>query len=833
MTVETTASTPSAPPPVSPPPSTDWRRFFSGFGEFLLFFMAIVLPAITLVVEWGTGICGDTFFDPIPTPLQILLVALVPAANALAWFGLRQGWGGGRLRTLGVLNGAALAIALVYAILYLPLAPFALLALLMVWWYFGAGFIGLLPLSPLGAFIAGLVLRRRLIRAYCPAGARTLPCIRLGFVAGVVALIAAGSLEIATVAGLRMAGSRSSEMRSRGVSLLRRLGREDTVLSIAHGRSSFYDTMYGEWFAFDGEKPNQEKARLIYFLMTGRDSRHVKPRSNLRGLFGRGRAVSEDFEWDDQQGGTRVGGILKGLYLDSSRLDGTLDGDAATGYLEWTMTFRNESEWGQREARATVALPPGAVVSRLTLWINGEEREAAFGGRGVVREAYQKVVRARRDPVLVTTCGPDRLLVQCFPVEPKGGTMKMRLGLTVPLQPETGKPTRWSLRLPVVLERNFRIDAEKAQDVWIESRSVLRAVQEGSGATLSDIQSEGVWRVQGRLTEAGLWSPGAYLEVEGGTGEAWCLDTTGGETAVVQQTVTATAPGPGAVVLVVDGSAAMAGPIKGVAEAVKEIPEGTRFDTMLIGDDVPARPVLEPATRESLKAAADAIGRFECVGGRGSVRALEEAWDAVLASGVPGAVIWVHGSQPVALDSPEGLKQRFERMPNGPQLLILQTAPGADKVTEEMDGVAGVRLLPPHSDPAIPLGALFRSWKPDSGSRHVKRTREAGAREGAGKNTSDHLVRLWAKDEVMNMLAQGKPVVREEATRLALRHHLVTPVSGAVVLETAQQFRDAGLEPVPASSLPTVPEPEFWALAVLAAGFLIVLWRRRPRAAVS
>ncbi len=96
--------------------------------------------------------------------------------------------------------------------------------------------------------------------------------------------------------------------------------------------------------------------------------------------------------------------------------------------------FRNQHEWSQREARAQVLLPPGGVVSRVTLWVNGEPREAAFAGRGEVRAAYQQVaVQQRRDPVLVTMSGPDRVLVQCFPIQPNGGTMKIRLGITVPL----------------------------------------------------------------------------------------------------------------------------------------------------------------------------------------------------------------------------------------------------------------------------------------------------------------------------------------------------------------------------------------------------------------
>ena len=39
------------------------------------------------------------------------------------------------------------------------------------------------------------------------------------------------------------------------------------------------------------------------------------------------------------------------------------------------------------------ALPSGGVVSRATLWVHGEEREAAFAGVGKARAAYERAVR--------------------------------------------------------------------------------------------------------------------------------------------------------------------------------------------------------------------------------------------------------------------------------------------------------------------------------------------------------------------------------------------------------------------------------------------------------
>ncbi len=71
---------------------------------------------------------------------------------------------------------------------------------------------------------------------------------------------------------------------------------------------------------------------------------------------------------------------------------------------------------------------------------------------------------------------------------------------------------------------------------------------------------------------------------------------------------------------------------------------------------------------------------------------------------------------------------------------------------------------------------------------------------------------------------------RADAVALAARYHLVTPVSGAVVLETQQQYEESRLTPVAQTTVPTVPEPHEWALLALAfAALMWLAWRRRHR----
>lgn len=53
-----------------------------------------------------------------------------------------------------------------------------------------------------------------------------------------------------------------------------------------------------------------------------------------------------------------------------------------------------------------------------------------------------------------------------------------------------------------------------------------------------------------------------------------------------------------------------------------------------------------------------------------------------------------------------------------------------------------------------------------------------------------------------------------------------------MVLETAAQYKAAGLEPVDPDTVPTIPEPEVWAMMIIAAAVLGVVLIRRRRAVV-
>src|SRR5262249_16920472 len=154
---------------------------------------------------------------------------LVPASNLLIWLRLRQPVVPGEAprmadRWLAFTNGAAIAIAGVYALIFLPLLPIAIVAIL--------GGIGALPMGPLAGLVAALLLTRRLQARLAPL--RLTRLVGGGIAAGLALLLALDVPAAATRLGLQWATSSEPPERERGLTLLRTLGDHDLLLRLCY-----------------------------------------------------------------------------------------------------------------------------------------------------------------------------------------------------------------------------------------------------------------------------------------------------------------------------------------------------------------------------------------------------------------------------------------------------------------------------------------------------------------------------------------------------------------------------------------------------------------------
>lgn len=383
------------------------RSLGCGYGLLTALF-GIGLPMVALAVEIQEHLARDIFLDPIPSGFHVGLIAMVPLVMGLALVGLR-----GAL--IDFLFGTVLFTCAFYAVAFAPIVPQGLLGIV----FYG---LGLLPLAPLLAFFTCLLIPNRVVLS----GTRML----LGFLF---------CLLLFLVASWRLCLTRHWEITG-DIASLRRWGDADVVYSDC----SFSERSGNVAGFFSPEKPQPERAREMYWRMTGRSFVEESP-------------------------------DRPSLELRSSRWDGSVDARAGLAYLEWTAVLHNPG-LALEEGRMLLALPPDTVPSRVTLWVNGQEKEAAFAGTAQVTEAYEKVVSTRRDPLLVTSAGPGRIQVRCYPVPP-GGEMKFRIGFSTRLA--GGQRLLW----PTLVHHNLRSQAE--HDLRLESKANLIVNRSAPGRMLA------------------------------------------------------------------------------------------------------------------------------------------------------------------------------------------------------------------------------------------------------------------------------------------------------------------------------------------------------------
>ena len=281
-------------------------------------------------------------------------------------------------------------------------------------------------------------------------------------------------------------------------------------------------------------------------------------------------------------------------------------------------------------------------------------------------------------------------------------------------------------------------------------------------------------------------------------------------------------PTPDRVVLVLDATKGMGTSSPAIRAALSRLPANIDFALLLARDGCEEVMPLQKTTTNLLGVVSQ--WKFRSAGGQDNVPALIRAWD-LAAQAKAGVIVWVHGPQPMLLDSAEDLRQRFERSSNPPLLLEVQTQPGPNRILEKLDGLKPVRPIVRCGELGDDLARLFAGWRGHTGTLEFVRERAGAASAGSqpqGSETAAHLARLWAAEEVARLCAARHFT---EAMQLAVRYQLVTPVSGAVVLETQAQYERAGLQPAPPESVPTVPEPSAGVLLLL--GVMLLAARRR------
>ncbi|MFT7515509.1 MAG: hypothetical protein ACI9QL_004742 [Candidatus Omnitrophota bacterium] len=709
----------------------------------------------------------------------------VPLAHLLMLYRLRN-----RVKAwhpaYAFLSGMSFMVSGVFALLYLPFTPIAALGLM----YFGAG---LIPLTPLISVFTGIGLLRIIKKAGIP---RAKTWVVSGMATACLAMAVVQGPQLLTRYGLSLAGSSNNEKAQRGIRFLRQWGNKKAMLHACYWQGGEFDMDWSLW-----DSVSTADARTIFYRVTGEPFNRFDAPVEQESLTFRSRS-----NWDWDQGREVVGQRVQDLALDASRMDGRLYADAGLGYIEWTMLFKNTG-LTQKEARAQIALPEGGMISRLTLWVNGEPREAAFAGKSQVRKAYQEIaIRQRRDPVLVTSSGTDRVLMQCFPV-PVEGEMKIRMGMTFPLHMTEASEGRF--RLPRIIEENFEIDQTLEHHVWIESdRDVMvkgRPIESSGKPTP---------RFKAALTTEDLNHPKLAIHAVRNpeVNQVWCEDPfEKGRwiTGAISATATSTSNLASNWLVVIDGSKAMRAYQADIYAALQA--STNRITGIILATDKPQRMSLEEFGQVN----------FKRNGGEDNLPGLIQAFDASLEE--PVKVLWIHGIQAMRLSDMQPLEQTWGFKPNLAEIYTYGVADGPNVVLRDMEGKLKITHVPSFGDIT---SDLLNGLEP--GRVLSLQTTSTHTPPTAGETTNGHLARMWAFGEVNRILtAPGRKW--GSAVTVASTYQLVTAVSGAVVLETDAQYKQNGLDPADPASVPTIPEPETWLLFGLLAlgcgGSALRKWR--------
>jgi len=771
--------------------------------KFILF-AGVILPAVAISFEATMHICARMFFDPIPTSWHMLLVLLVPLAQLQVWFAIRRA-DPNSLKLAGFANAAAIVISLFYSFIFLPLLPLAALTLLIG--------LGLLPLAPFFALTTALIMRKQLRRVAAAAPKKSFPITTKGFVTSLgvgIALVGVTELPaILTRHGLQMAASVSPQSRTEGIRFLRTYGNRDYLLQRCYDYRGHSLFLLGDWLSPDSPVKADE-ARDIYYRVTGEPFDASPPPLRVNAKIIR----QDDFEYRS--------GALKGLSLTSSNLDGNIDADGGVGHLNWTLGFENYS-YSDKEARAEIQLPPGAVVSGVTQWIGDIENETQITGRSDFMPGAEPLDRGQ-PRVVVTTAGRDRILVQSYPVSAFRKAIKIRLSITVPLVLQTKDQAR--LILPHFNSRNFNVPGDLKHWILIDSNHPLNS-DYGLGVHSTGRSHNAGFQMYGEFSDTELMRPETALRLSRTDSDhgIWSPNPFEVDGSIVKQSLEERTPSHlRRIVIVVDTSASMAEWQTQIKSALNVLPSDMDVRLVRADADWLHESDLDTVVTGGNSKVSMFLSETTFAGGADNAPALTKAWD--LATETPGnnAIVWIHSPQRTTLSSVEPLLNRMKGRFYGPSLYSVQTSDGSDEIVKKLDGINEVKSVVRLGSLGMDLERLFQQLSGQVPTlefvRSVKHPQLDPAFDGV--ETSNHLAELWANDEVARILGARDESLKEAATLLALRYRLVTPTSSAVIMDIPRQIDRGDLEPVRTYTFTEVAEADFGGLCFLA--FLFFVW---------
>ncbi|MBX9668388.1 MAG: hypothetical protein K2X93_12255 [Candidatus Obscuribacterales bacterium] len=758
--------------------TSDAKSYFRpGFMSMLF---GAVLPVAALVIETNTHEMARQFFDPFPTIFHIFLFLLIPISTTLTWLATRLNLSP-LYSMMSLASGMALGISVLYTLMLAPLAPMFIGLLLP----YGTGLLGLSPLLSIPVILlCGGTICKLADRHPTFFDAHQLKHLgHLIILVMVVAVELPSTLTRAQLAEATQPGPKAGD----AIAWLRKWGSRDVLLRACYERSGEATDILGS--LVEHQHPVRvEQARDLYYKVTGVAFNTVPIPASFRGTIknagliddpaGLNADVKDEFDLDPDIAGELVSGVARGLSVSNSTISGNLDGSAGLASLDWDFTFENVSPIA-REARANILLPPNAVVSRATLWLDEVRKETVIQERNEARQTYQQaVMQHKRDPLLVSMSGKDSVLVQCYPVA-KGTKTRIRLHIVAPMVVTDNKEA--AVVLPTFEERNFAIPIQ--HKIALEGKTEISIAGIGSGANESKVANASIDNsLLGRfaaIPHVGLaWgeSPATLTmrppdtPVEARQVDYFALPDgifRAGATArdfVKQQNLQEQKH----LTIIVDKSITMAPYINEIVDGLATAPDNLNVTLVQVKDGEELLLDARTPRDQRFKLAIDKLKTTACVGGQIDSNALISALSSL---GRRDQILWIHAAQPLSENSAYlNMQLRGRSL----KLHDLQVASGPNVILNESYRCPGVTRV-------VRVGNLSQDinvFLHNVANGTIRRSATTNGYRGAGENTE--LAQLQAYKLAVARFQNGDLA---GAFEIANRYHLVTPVSSAVVTE--------------------------------------------------
>lgn len=775
---------------------TRWRKDGKSLykpGFFTLVF-GVFLPLAAMVVESSTHYLAQTMLDPFPTPNHLFLFSLIPISNFLNWLSARINLSP-LYSVIALGTGMALGIAILYSVMLLPLTlNFALLP-------GGSGLLGLAPLLSIpitlmcGHTICQLADRQKTF----------FDAHQLKHLGHLIILVMVLVVELPSTL-TRWHLSKADEGDQQAIQWLRQWGSQDVLLRACYERSGEPTDILGT-LAEQHHPVSVDNARYIFYRVTGVSFNSVPIPASFRGTIkhagliddplGLNDGVKDEFDLDPDIAGELVSGVARGLSVSDSSISGSLDSSNGVASLDWNFTFENVSTI-PREARAKILLPPNAVVTKATLWLDDLQRETVIQERDLARNTYvQSVASHKRDPLLVSMAGKDSVLVQCYPVV-KGTKTKIRLHIVAPLVVST--KAEESLVMPTFEERNFAITIPHKIDLTSTSDISLNGTGSVANGKLNQLKRELDNSVMSRFEAVArvgvtqnpaadsltIRPPQTVAEIHR---EFFSLLPEASISPMVQ----ALSQNIGSrqnrsLTVIVDKSVTMSPYVADIVNGLKAAPKALPITIMEVKDGNNTLCTAAHSDQDTFQTALKTLSESKCEGGQFDGYLLTDVLESSLRAPTSNRtdVLWIHAAQPIANHSVDKLRNLMNyNYPGAPALYDLQVASGPNAVLPESYDYPKLNRI-------VRTGALSRdisTFIENYANNKIRRSATTFAVRSAGTTSgaSSDLAQVQAYKLAMGRYQAGD---KWGAYELASRYHLVTPVSSAVVTEDAPVVAD-------------------------------------------